>query len=89
MNSSRKMWTILIGLFEIKSFISGALVIHGFADCEASKSQSRLVPLTLTIGKSFVHSGTMLSTIGALILQNCGTRCYSKNRSKGFIDEEI
>jgi uncharacterized damage-inducible protein DinB len=38
-------------------------MIHGLADCEASKSQNRLIPLTLTIGKSFVHTGTTLSKL--------------------------
>src|SRR6266511_745251 len=56
--------------------------MHGLVDCEASNSQNRLVRLTLTIGTSFVHTGTMLSNVCAIILQHCGTICYLKNRSQ-------
>ena len=37
--------------------------MHGLADYEASNSQNRLIPLTLTIGKSFAHTATTLSRI--------------------------
>ena len=53
---------------------------YGSANCEASNPQNRCLPLTLTIGKSFAHTGTTLSKVCASILPNCGTICCSISR---------